>query len=65
MLDRQRGGKPALFGDSGTVVVGVRLHPATRDRLEAFAAEQGVTLSEAARRVFASWERQFAGREKE
>jgi hypothetical protein len=57
MLARQRGGKQAIFKDSGTVIVTVRLHPTTRARLEAFAAEQQTTLSTVVRRLLDDWER--------
>jgi hypothetical protein len=61
MHDHRRVGRPPVFSDANVVTVGVRLHPATRDRLEAVAAERGITLSDVVRRVFADWERQFDG----
>lgn len=64
MRDHRCGGRPPVFSDANTVTVGVRLHPATRDRLEAFASERGITLSDAVRRVFAEWERRFDAADK-
>jgi hypothetical protein len=61
MRDHRRRGRPPVFSDANTVTVGVRLHPSTRERLKAFASEREITLSDAVRRVFAEWERQFEG----
>jgi hypothetical protein len=50
-------GHTAYPGRAG-VVVGVRVHPETRARLEDYSATQRITISEAVRRVLDVWARE-------